>query len=152
MTDEEFYMEAWKQTTNRCGCGTPLYLAMIIGVILLLSSCATKRIQYVDRVVEKEVVREVHDTLRESVHDSVFHTIIQKGDTVYDTKYIERTKFRDRIIEKKDTCWRDSIRTEYKENVVEKTIIPNWCYYSLAICILLFIFAIIKVTRWVQIH
>lgn len=51
--DKELFIHMWEQ--NRMfnnGCGTPIYAVIIVAVILLLSSCATKK-----RVVEDEHVR-----------------------------------------------------------------------------------------------
>lgn len=154
MTDEEYYRQLFEDSVRqRGGCGTPILATIIIAIIILFSSCATKtRVEYVDREVVKYETKIQHDTLVKEVHDSVFHSIIQKGDTIYDTKYIEHIKYRDKIVVKIDTCFKDSIQTQIKETTVEKKIIPKWCYISLVICILIIIFAIIKATRWLQIH
>ena len=118
----------------------------------LLVSCATKKeIQYVDREVIKYNTKYVHDTTVVEKHDSVFHTIFQKGDTIYDTKYVEHTKWRDKIVERVDTCWRDSIRTEYKEVTKEVVKYPKTYWYLLGISLLFVIFAIIKFIRWLKI-
>ena len=125
----------------------------VILALLLLCSCATKtKIEYVDREVVKYQKQFVHDTLIQHTHDSVLHTIIQKGDTVFDTQYIVKTKYQDRVVYKADTCYRDSIQTVIKENVKEKQITPKWCYYLLVFSIIVIIFSIIKVIRWLQIH
>lgn len=135
------------------GCGTPMIATILIIAIMLFSSCATKsRIEYVDREVVKVQKQVVHDTLLQHTHDSIYHTVFQKGDTVYDTKYVEKTKWRDRIVVKTDTCYRDSIQTQIKETVVEKTKVPKWAYYCLGICVLFIIFAILKLIRWLQIR
>lgn len=134
------------------GCGTPLYAIIIIAIVLLLSSCATKKqIEYVDREVVKYQKEVVHDTLLQHTHDSVYHTVFQKGDTVFDTKYVEKTRWRDRIVERHDTCWRDSIVTEYKETVKEVTKIPKIYKISFVFAILCCIFALIKLTKWLKI-
>ena len=147
--DKKYYEELW----NRNGCSTPIYAVVIIGILIFFSSCATKtKIEYVDREVVRYETEIQHDTLINNIHDSVYHTIFQKGDTVYDTKYIEKTKFRDKIVVRYDTCWRDSVVTEYKETVVEKQKIPKWCYYSLVISGILIIFAFVKLVRWLQVH
>lgn len=125
-------------------------------IILLLSlvflvSCATKtKIEYVDREVVKYVTKVQHDTLVNNVHDSVYHTVFQKGDTVYNTKYVEKTRWRDRVVVKNDTCWRDSVVTEYKETVKEVTKIPKIYTYSLIFSIICLIFAIFKATKWLR--
>lgn len=121
-------------------------LFLLVGFVVL-SSCATKKeIQYVDREVEKLVVKEVHDTLTEHVHDST--VISEKGDTVRIEKW--HTKYRDRIVERTDTCWRDSVRTEYKESVKEVVKIPKIYTYAFIFSIIVIIFAIYKVIRWLQ--
>jgi hypothetical protein len=143
----------WKQQQklNNAGCGTPILAAIILSIVMVLSSCATKKqIEYVDREVVKYQKEIVHDTLIQHTHDSIYHTIFQKGDTIYDTKYVEKTKLRDRVVYKTDTCYRDAIRTQIKEKTVEKQIIPKWCYFSLVVCILFIIFAIVKLIQWVQ--
>ena len=138
---------------GRIGCGSPVVAVIVVAIVLMFSSCATKReIQYVDRDVVRYETKIQHDTLINNIHDSVYHTVFQKGDTIYDTKYVEKTKYRDRVVVKTDTCYRDSIQTVIKESVIEKQIIPKWCYYCLVVSILFVIFAIIKAIRWIQVH
>lgn len=155
MTKEErlMYAEQWrKQQLMNSGCGTPVLYTIIIAVIMLFSSCATKtKIEYRDRDVVKYNTSYVHDTTFVENHDSVYHTIFQKGDTVYDTKYVERTRLRDNIVVKKDTCWRDSIVTIKKETVKEVTKIPKLFKITFVFSILVIIFAIVKLIRWLQI-
>ena len=147
------YVEQWRQQQlMNSGCGTPVLYAIIIAVIMLFSSCATKtKIEYRDREVVKYNTSYVHDTTFVEKHDSVYHTIFQKGDTVYDTKYVERTRWRDNIVVKKDTCWRDSIVTIKKETVKEVTKIPKLFKITFVFSILVIIFAIVKLIRWLQI-
>ena len=155
MTKEErlMYVEQWRQQQlMNSGCGTPVLYAIIIAVIMLFSSCATKtKIEYRDREVVKYNTSYVHDTTFVEKHDSVYHTIFQKGDTVYDTKYVERTRWRDKVVVKKDTCWRDSIVTIKKETVKEVTKIPKLFKIAFVFSILVIIFAIVKLIRWLQI-
>ena len=49
------YVEQWRQQQlMNSGCGTPVLYAIIIAVIMLFSSCATKtKIEYRDRDVVK---------------------------------------------------------------------------------------------------
>lgn len=147
------YVEQWRQQQlMNSGCGTPVLYAIIIAVIMLFSSCATKtKIEYMDRDVVKYNTSYVHDTTFVEKHDSVYHTIFQKGDTVYDTKYVERTRWRDNIVVKKDTCWRDSIVTIKKETVKEVTKIPKLFKIAFVFSILVIIFAVVKSIRWLQI-
>lgn len=123
----------------------------VIFALLLLCSCATKtKIEYVDREVVKYQKQFVHDTLIQHTHDSILHTIIQKGDTVFDTQYIVKTKYQDKVVYKVDTCFRDSIHTQIKDNVVEKKVVPKWCYFCLGCCLIFFVYIIIKLIRWLQ--
>ena len=154
MNNNTFYNRLWEESPmGRMGCGSPIVAAIIITLILVFSSCATKtKIEYVDREVVKYETKIQHDTLINNIHDSVYHTVFQKGDTIYNTKYVEKTKYRDRVVVRIDTCYRDSIQTVIKESVKEKQIIPKWCYYLLVFSIIVIIFAIVKVIRWLQIR
>lgn len=152
MEDKEFYNKLWKESSmGRIGCGMPIVVVILIAFVLALSSCAAKtKIEYVDREVVKYQKEVVHDTLFQHTHDSIYHTVFQKGDTVFDAKYVEKTKWRDRVVYKTDTCYRDSVYTQTKEKTVEKQTIPKWCYASLAISVIFFILAIRKLIRWLQ--
>lgn len=145
----------WKQQQilNNTGCGTPVLAVIVFTVVLLFSSCATKtKVEYVDREVVKYQKEFVHDTLVQHTHDSVYHTVFQKGDTVYNVKYVEKIRWKDKVVYRTDTCYQDATRTIIKESVKEKKIIPQWCYFSLVFSLLFFIFAVVKVIRWVQIR
>lgn len=124
----------------------------LIVALVCFSSCATKKqIEYVDRDVNHYITNVVHDTLREKVTDSVFYSIIQRGDTIFSTKYVERTKWKERIVEKHDTCFRDSVAIEYKEVVRETTKVPNIYKFSLIFSILIIIFVLYKIGKWLKI-
>ena len=152
MDNDELYAKIIQESLmQRNGCGQPMLAIIIIAIILLFSSCATKKqIEYVDREVVKYQKEIVHDTLFQHTHDSVYYTIFQKGDTVYSTKYVEKTRWRDRVVVRGDTCWRDSIVTEYKETVKEVVKFPKTYWYAVGISILFFIFAFVKLVRWLQ--
>ena len=154
MTDKEFFSKLWDDSPmGRSGCCSPIAIAVFVGVLFLLCSCATRKsIEYVDREVVKHQKEIVHDTLIQHTHDSVYHTVFQKGDTVYDTKYVEKTKYRDRVVVRVDTCYRDSIQTEIKKTTVEKHVVPKWCYACLVVCVLFLVLTFIKLVRWIQIH
>ena len=154
MDNKRFYNKLWNDSPmGRMGCGSPIVATIIITLILVFSSCATKtKIEYVDREVVRYETKIQHDTLINNIHDSVYHTVFQKGDTIYDTKYVEKTKYRDRVVVQIDTCYRDSIQTVIKESVKEKQIVPDWCYYLLIFSIIVIIFVIVKVIRWLQIR
>lgn len=126
-------------------------LAFLFLLCAIMVGCKTrKQIEYVDREVIKYVTQVRHDTLREHTTDSVYLEVIQRGDTVYKTKYKDVIRWRDRFIVQTDTCWRDSIRTEYKESVKEVKYIPKIYKISMGISILLLIFAIIKIGIWLK--
>ena len=144
--EKEYYINLWRESfcTNKLGCGTPMFAVIVVGIIIFFSSCATKtRIEYVDREVVKYESKIQVDTLINNVHDSII--IERNGDTVFVNKW--HTVIKEKIKERIDTCWRDSIRTQTTEKVVEKQIIPKWCYGSLVVCFLFIIFAIIKFGR-----
>lgn len=137
MGAEEYKKIKDESEKYRLGCGTMMFL--IIAMCLLLSSCATKtKIEYVDREVVKNVSSVQHDTIINNVHDSIYHTIFQKGDTVYDTKYVEKTVYKDRIVHHIDTVLRDSIHTEVKKVTVVKERTPKWCHLLLLCIFLIF--------------
>lgn len=130
-----------------------IIISWSIVALILYSSCATKtKIEYRDRDVNHYITNTVHDTLRQETHDSIFHTIYQKGDTIYNTKYIEKTKWKDRIVVKSDTCWRDSVVVQNKNTIKEVVKIPIIYKISLFLSIIFCIFVIIKFVRWLQIH
>ena len=121
---------------------------IIVFVLCVCSSCVTKKqVEYVDRDVVRYVTKVQHDTLVQNVHDSIYHTVFQVGDTVYDTKYVEKVRFRDRVVIATDTLWRDSVVTNVKESVVEKKVIPAWCYLSTILFLLSVLLLTIKFRR-----
>lgn len=99
----------------------------------------------VDKVVER-------DTIRQIVHDSIFHTIYQRGDTIYNTKYVYKVRYRDKIVLRFDTIRHDSIVTKTQNVVVEKRVIPAWCYNCLLLSIILFCFFLVRCAIWLRKH
>lgn len=147
MKDKEFYDKTWEGFAllrNYC------YIVIItILAIIFLASCGTKsKIEYVDREVVRYETKVQHDTLINNIHDSV--RIEKKGDTVFVDRW--HTKIHERINVRTDTCYRDSVRTVIKESVKEKEVIPNWCYLCLALGVIVIIFTVRKVIKWIQIH
>lgn len=139
-------MENKKTTWKECA------LAIVILSAFILCSCATKtKVEHIDRIVDNYNTIVQHDTLREHTSDSIFEKIYVRGDTVFDTKYVERTRWRDRIVECHDTCQRDSVVTEYRETTKEVVKYPKtyWCF--LGISIISVIFAFIKLRKWLKI-
>lgn len=130
---------------------TVISILSLLCMCFLLSSCrAPTNVQYVEKDNNLYKTKEVHDTLIWSTHDSIYHTVFQKGDTVYDTKYVEKVRYIQKVVETNDTVYEDRIVTEISEKVIEKKVVPKWCYYSLVICVLFVIFASKKVIQWLQ--
>ena len=125
----------------------------IIIALISFTSCATKtKIEWRDKEVIKYLTKEVHDTLIDKTSDSVYFNVYMKGDTVFKEKYKEKTRWRDRIIERHDTCWRDSVVTEHKETVKEVTKVPIFFKITLIFSILCCIFVFVKLIRWLKTH
>ena len=127
-----------------------LFVSTIVMLNVLTSCSLLEKIEYRDRVVDHYNTVTVHDTTKIKEKDSTYHFIRVVNDTVFDTKYVERIKWRDRVVVKTDTCYRDSIQTVIKESVKEKQIIPKWCYCLFVFSIIVIIFAINKIIRWLQ--
>lgn len=124
---------------------------ILFSLILLLSSCATKtKIEYRDRDVNHYITNTVHDTLIDRSTDSVYVYTRIKGDTVFVEKYNTKIRWRDRVVERRDTCWRDSIAIQYKEKIKEVVKIPKIYKFAFAFSIIVLIFAIVKVLIWLR--
>lgn len=118
-------------------------------------------------VKELQSIKERNDTSHTLVVDTAGNviketTIIYKEREVISEKEQKERELLIHKIEKMDSTMAimqkqvarsDSILHEKtKEKVVEKKVIPKWCYYSLALCIIFIIFAIIKVYKKVISH
>lgn len=138
-----------RETQVYDGCfGVSIVYGLILILVLLFSSCATRtRIEYRDRDVNHYINKEVHDTLVERIMDSVYLETKQSGDTIYITKYKEKTRWKEKIVERHDTCWRDSITTQYKETTKEITKYPKSYWWFMGISIISVIFAIYKIKK-----
>ena len=62
----------------------------------------------------------------------------------------EKIKYKDKFVYTTDTLYKDSIQYVDRKETVEKKYIPKWCYYSLVGWILLLIFAIYKIYKWLR--
>ena len=152
MTYKEYYDKVFHESIKRIG---KILFAFIVGVLIctMFSSCVTKReIEYRDRDVNHYITKVEKDTVMQHTHDSIYFEVIQKGDTVYKTKYKEKYIYLDKIQIRTDTCWRDSVVTEYKETTKEVIKIPKIYRISLIFSILCCIFAFVKLIRWLKIH
>lgn len=137
------------EISERGGCiGFIIYAIIILCLVLMCAGCQTRtKIEYRDNVVDHYITKVVHDTLRENTSDSVYHEVVVRNDTVYNTKYKERIKYRDRVVERHDTCWRDSVVTEYKETTKEVRYIPNVYKWAMGIAIFSVLFVAYKIYR-----
>lgn len=123
-------------------------LLYIFILSLVFCSCTTqKHVEYRDRDIIHYVTQIQRDTIIQNTRDSIFTNIYVKGDTIYNIKYKEKTIYKDKIVNRTDTIYRDNIVTEYKEIEKIKTKTPNWCWILLSINILIFIFATYKLIR-----
>ena len=68
------YAKMWhEQQKQNVGCGTPLYVCIIIAVILFFSSCATRTvIEYRDRDVNHYITKVEKDTVTQNTRDSIY--------------------------------------------------------------------------------
>lgn len=126
-----------------------LFVSTIVMLNVLASCSLLEKIEYRDRVVDHYNTVTVHDTTKIKEKDSTYHFIRVVNDTVYDTKYVEKTKWRDKVVYRIDTCYRDSIQTQIKKTTIEKKVVPKWCYISLVICVLFIVFEVTKLTKWI---
>lgn len=128
-------------------------LFYIVLFVILFASCATTRVEYVDREIVRYETKEVHDTLRENTHDSVSQSVEHKGDTVYITKYKEHIKYLYRNVYVGDTVYKDSIQTQIVTETVEKTRIPTFFWFSFiaaSVIIIVGIYTLVKkVKTWI---
>lgn len=127
-----------------------ILFVIMFGVVFFVGCKPTEKIQYVDRenIVYQNIIQ--HDSIFNDVHDSVFETIYQKGDTIYKIKYKEKIKFKEIYVIKTDTLIRDSIEYVAHKETITKEVVPKWCYFSLVVCVLFIIFAIHKLYKWLS--
>lgn len=127
-------------------------ILIAVVAIIACASCATRtRVEYVDRETIRYVSSVAHDTLINYVHDSVGFDIQQRNETIYATKYKEHIEYRDKIVIRHDTCWRDSLVTEYKEMRVDVKKTPKWCYCTLMLSLIFILLSLYKLLRWLKI-
>lgn len=147
------YAKVWcEQQKQNSGCGTPLYAIIIIAIVLLLSSCTPKTIiEYRDRDVNHYITKVEKDTVTRNTRDSIYFEVVKNGDTVYATKYKEKYIYLDKVQIRCDTCWRDSVVTEYKETIKEVKKVPKIYKISMWIATLSLILLSIKLAKWLKI-
>ena len=95
-------------------------VATVLGLVLIanvFSACRSTKTTTTDYQVRTDTVC-VYLTQRDSItlHDSIYESIIQRGETIYSTKTVYRDKFRDRI--KHDSIYIDRTDTIYQDNTI----------------------------------
>ena len=150
---EEYFVRIMNQRMDNDGCyPKAICFCIVIAVILILSSCSVlTKTEYRDRDVNHYITNTVHDTLRIKETDSTHVETVTRNDTVFQTVYREKTGWRDRIVVKHDTCWRDSTTVIRKETTKEITKIPKLFKISFVFSILVIIFAFVKLIRWTRV-
>lgn len=103
---------------------------LLIILLPLLFSCRTAKDLEKNTEI-KEIIKERHDTLMVHTRDSIYFSVIQKGDTVFNTKYIEKIKYIDRTVIQNDTIYQE--KEVIKEKKVIKKHVPSWCWWLLLI-------------------
>lgn len=200
MNDKDYFSKLWDESPmGRSGCRANIAIAVFVGVLFMLCSCATKKKvienEYIKTEIKKDSIntevfkndsasithktekneKEVVSTDKKvEKSDSTVTTVDTNGNIIkQETWHREKeTVSRNREYEKclKDSIDRiklerdsllayvsrcDSLKEElsHKEYItVEKQKIPKWCYFCVVISILVIIFAVVKVIRWLQIH
>lgn len=147
------FAKIWcEQQKQNVGCGTPLYACIIVAILLFLSSCTPRTIvEYRDRDVNHYITKVEKDTVTQNTRDSIYFEVVKKGDTVYATKYKEKYIYLDKVQIRCDTCWRDSVVTEYKETIKEVKKVPKIYKISMWIATLSLILLSIKLAKWLKI-
>ena len=112
------------------------FFVLALFLMFIFSGCTSVRTvtEYRDSVVYVGV----HDTLIERYSDTV--SIDRGGDTVFKTV----TKWREVEKIKHDTISRTQVIKEPYEVVVEKKVVPSWCWWLLAVMV---VFVGYKVVR-----
>lgn len=198
MTDQEEFARLWYQSMmEKNGCGTPLYIAIIIGIVFLFCSCATKQsteytekhkmeklIEKMDSLVSKSEVTSSDSTLHSTFirelqsireHNDTSHyvvvdtagNVVKEKIVINNTKEVTSEKDREQLImmshrleimdstlcamkthvERSDSL----LSASKKETVKEVVKFPKSYWWFVGISIISFIFAFVKLLRWLRI-
>ena len=167
---KDYYIKLWEQNKFlNSGCCTPIYAIVLIGIVMLLSSCATKG-KLVDEKKERTEMRKDSTDTKTVKEDSIstFHktdkseketvntdTKIEKSDSTVMTVDVNGNVIkqeRDSLIQYVARCDSLQEKLSHKEYVtVEKQKIPKFCYASLVFSFVCIIFAIIKLFKWLRV-
>lgn len=80
MTNQEEFARLWQENMmGRNGCGTPFYIAIIIGIVFLFCSCATKQSsEYTERYRMEKLVERMDSLMSKTkitTQDSAFQSV-----------------------------------------------------------------------------
>ena len=138
--DREFYTRMWEQNQMlNNGCGTPFYIALIIGVVLLFSSCATK----------KHIVENDHQKTEVKVDSTDVQSVkVDSTDTEHKTEIKETEKVETETkVEKSDSTvmtvdaqgnvikqetWHKEKETVSRNREYEKQLLDSIAHFRLA--------------------
>lgn len=95
----------------------------ILCLVSVFSICSCKTKEYITIPVERIKVEYVHNTDSIYLHDSIFTSVIQKGDTIFVDKY----KYKIKEVHKTDTIHKIDSIPVIKE--IEKIIEVNKLYF-----------------------
>ena len=99
---------------------TALIVIFFVTLCFFLSGCRSVHdVEYISRTdtITRNVVS--HDSI--FLHDSVYHEVIQRGDTIYNTKFVLNTRYKDRVLH--DSIYISKTDTVYHE--IEKIVKPK---------------------------
>lgn len=114
----------------------------LVLLVLLFSSCATKRIT--NAVTIRDTIRITqHDSTIVNHRDSIYIKLWQKGDTIYQTEYRERVQYRDRL--RVDTFYQhmtDTVRVTSPSSAKSYGL-PWWARLGIGVWVLLSVVCIV---------
>jgi hypothetical protein len=138
--DKEFYARMWEKNqmlNNKCG--TPFYIALIIGVVLLFSSCATKK-HIVENDHQKTEVK-VDSTDVQSVNvdstDTEHKTEIKETEKVETETKVEKSDSTVMTVDAqgnviKQETWHKEKETVSRNREYEKQLLDSIAHFRLA--------------------
>ena len=97
-----------------------LLVVMVVTIVLMVLMFSGCKTYHDTEIVEKHDTLTVYQTQRDSIylHDSVFHEIVSRGDTVFVTKDRWHTQYRDRWHH--DSIYIAKVDTVVVERTIEK--------------------------------
>ncbi|MBR1809838.1 MAG: hypothetical protein IJ776_10690 [Paludibacteraceae bacterium] len=115
------------------------YTFALLIVIVLTASCRSQQTLTEALSDIKTERRQEYGKDSIVIRDSIVYRVAR--DTVYRERW--RTEYKDRYVERVDTLVQE--RERLVETVVEKKVIPKWCWWCVALCALCILFLIIRI-------